>query len=567
MGAASLSSTTGNAVKAKEMLDDVEPGLTRPNSASPGQPSEQFQVHGTRREIKTRHAQMLAIGGSIGTNLFIGVGQVLAVGGPGLLLLAFGLMAIFVYGMVTLICELGSFVPVPGNSMSALGSRFISRSMGFAMGWLYFYSFAIIVAYELAAMVIIIDYWPNNINPAVWISVGFIFFLVLNLCPVGVYGESEFWFTLVKIIMATGLLLLSLVLMLGGGPTHDRLGYRYWYDPGAVKSYIVDGAGGRFTAFLYIWVYSGFSFFFAPEQLILASGEMVNPRKNLPSASRRFFFRLVFFYVLGAAAVGVICPSNAPGLTSGAGNADASPWVIAISSAGIDVLPSIINAGILTAALSAGNAYLYMSSRALFSLATVGDAPKVFTRCTSWGIPLYAILASSCFGFLGFLVLNTEAGQVFNWFISITNTAGYTSWIACCVIYFRFRKACAEKGVTPPYRSAIQPYAARICIVVFSILLLCNGFTVFYPGRFTASGFLTTYIGIPIFAALWLGHKFTAGRHDPWWLSISDIDLVTGVAQADAEAEMWNALEKEREDSKSANKWTNPFNKVRALWS
>ncbi|KAF4907119.1 putative proline-specific permease put4 [Colletotrichum fructicola] len=538
---------------------DPESGLATIHSIQQGQHCE---LVGTKRQIKSRHAQMLAIGGSIGTNLFIGTGQALAIGGPGLLLLAFCIMAFSVFGVVTAICEVGSYIPVSGNSMSSLCTRYVSRSLGFAMGWLYVYSFGMIVAYELTAIVIIIDYWPNSVHPAVWVSAGFVFFLALNLCPVGLYGESEFWFAGIKVIMATGLMLLALVLMLGGGPPHERLGYRYWRDPGAVNSYIVKGAGGQITAFLYVWVFSGFSFFFAPEQLILTSGEMIHPRKNLPSATQRFFFRLVFFYVLGAASIGVICPSNAPGLTSGAGNANASPWVIAITSAQIDVLPSIINGGILTAALSAGNAYLFMSARSLYSLAMIGDAPKIFTRCTSWGIPIYAVLACSCFGLFGFLVLDSEAGQVLNWLISITNTAGYTSWIACCVIYIRFHMACPRQDIKLPYRSIVQPYAAWICLSVFSFLLLANGFTVFYPGRFTVSGFLAAYVGIPIFLFLWLGHRFTAGRSHPWWREIGDIDLITGVAEVEAEAKMWDALEKRRERV-AAKKW---LSKVRILW-
>lgn len=488
MAAGSQHSSGEDHSQTKEMAGR-KPGLTTVDSSHPGDNFEFSQPAGTKLQIKSRHAQMLAIGGSIGTNLFIGTGQVLAIGGPGLLLLAFCLMAIFVFAIVTAICELGSFAPTPGNSMSALAGRYLSRSLGFALGWLYVYSFGIIVTYELSAIVIIIGYWSNNVHPAVWVSVGFIFFLILNLCHVGVYGESEFWFAGLKVLMATGLLLLSLILMLGGGPNHDRIGYRYWNDPGAVKAYIVEGTGGRFTAFLYIWVYSGFSFFFAPEQLILASGEMVNPRKSLPSAARRFFFRLVFFYVLGAAAVGVICPSNAEGLTSGAGNANASPWVIAIENASIDVLPSVVNAGILTAALSAGNAYLFMSAHSLYSLAMVGQALKIFTRCNRWGVPFYAILACSCFGLLGYLVVDAEAGKVFNWFVSITNTAGFTSWIICCVMYIRFRKAYLLKGVTVPYHSKIQPYATWACLVVFTILLLSNGFTVFYRVILRRAGF------------------------------------------------------------------------------
>lgn len=167
----------------------------------------------------------------------------------------------------------------------------------------------------------------------------------LQLCSVGIYAETEFWFAGIKVVMIIGLLLLSFILMLGGGTSHDRLGFRYWNNPGAVKEYIVGGAGGRFTAFLWTMVYSGFSFYFGPELIVFSTGEMRNPRKNLPSTARRFFMRLVVFYVLGALAIGIITNSDSEGLVSGTGNANASPWVIAIRNAGISTLPSIINAG------------------------------------------------------------------------------------------------------------------------------------------------------------------------------------------------------------------------------
>ncbi len=187
---------------------------------------------------------------------------------------------------------------------------------------------------------------------------------------------------------------------------------------------------------------------------------MRNPRKNLPSTARRFFIRLVVFYVRGALAIGIITNSDSDGLVSGTGNANASPWVIAIRNAGISTLPSIINAGILTSAWSSGNSYLFMSSRALYSLAVAGSAPKVFTRCTRYGLPIYAVAASSCFTFLAYLSCGSHAGIVFNWLINLTNTAGFTSWVVCSIVLIRFRKACVAQGITVPYSSRIQPYAS-----------------------------------------------------------------------------------------------------------
>ncbi|KAF2226111.1 AAT family amino acid transporter [Elsinoe ampelina] len=553
---------TGEKTGMKTTNDD----LSRLGSRRQGEILDVHGLHGTKRNIKSRHAQMIAIGGTIGTGLFVGSGQALAIGGPAFLLIAYCLTSFLVYGVVTAVAEVGTYLPVQGSSTAYFCSRFVSRSLGFALGWLYFYSFGILVAYEITAANIVINYWPNSIHPAVWITLMLIVIVGLNFCPVGIYAETEFWFAGVKVAMIIGLLLLSLILMLGGGPTGDRLGFRYWNNPGAVKAYLVPGDGGRFTAFLYVWIFSGFSFYFGPELIIYTAGEMRNPRKNLPTAARRFFYRLIVFYVLGALAIGVICNSDAEGLTTGAGNANASPWVIAIKNASIPVLPSIINAGILVSAWSAGNAFLYMSSRSLYSLAISGHAPRIFTRCTRYGLPIYAVGASSLFGGLAYLSVGTQAGQVFNYFISLTNTAGFTSWLVCCITFVRFRKACVTQGVVSPFRSRVQPIAAWVCIFLFAFFLLLNGFTVFYPGNFTVAGFLTTYLGIPIFIILWLGHRFIAARDDPWVIAPGSVDLVSGLAEVEDDAQMFAELE-ERQKSQSSGLLGKVLHKISVIWS
>ncbi|KAI5922111.1 proline permease PrnB [Camillea tinctor] len=504
---------------------------------------------GTKRRIKSRQAQMIAIGGSVGTSLFIATGQALAAGGPGFLLASYCLMAVLVYGIVTACIEVGAYLPLPGSSMALFCGRYASKSLSVALGWLYVYSFGIIMAYEITAATILIDYWPHDVNVAVWITIIMIVVVALNFCPVGVYAEAEFWFAGIKVVMICGLLILSLVLMLGGGPDHERLGFRYWQDPGATKEYIVHGAGGRLTAFIYLLILSGFSFYFSPELIVFTSGEMRNPRKNLPTASRQFFWRLILFYVLGAVAIGATCNSNSSSLTTSSGNANASPWVIAIQNAGISTLPSIINSGILTSACSAAVSYLYMSSRSLYSLAVAGSAPAIFKTCNRHGLPYYAVLASSCFAPLAYMTCNSEAGEVFNWFISLTNTGGYTSWICCCVTFLRFRKACDAQGVVVPFRSRIQPWAAWICMSIFTVLLLLNGFTNFYPGKFTVGGFVSAYLGIPVFLAIWLGHKFSFGRNDPWLIDPNTVDLTTGLLEIEAESERSTCQESSQQNS------------------
>ena len=147
----------------------------------------------TKRGLKSRHAQMIALGGTIGTGLFVGSGQTLAVGGPAFILGAYIFMALLVWCIVTGISSVASWLPTKGCSMNMFGWRYVSRSLGFAMGWLYWYSLGILVPYEITAAGLVIDYWHPDVNIAVWISIMIVIIVGLNALPVKYYGETEFW--------------------------------------------------------------------------------------------------------------------------------------------------------------------------------------------------------------------------------------------------------------------------------------------------------------------------------------------------------------------------------------
>lgn len=300
----------------------------------------------------------------------------------------------------------------------------------------------------------------------------------------------------------------------------------------------------------------------------MTSGEMQSPRHNLPKTATRFIYRLLIFYSLGALAIGLICPSNDPRLTNGGEGAAASPWVVATSNAGIHGLDSLINAVIITSAWSSGNSVLYMSSRSLYSMAVAGNAPAIFKRCNKGGVPYYAVLASAAFSPLAYLSVGDASAVVFNWLVSILNTAGFISWVMCCVTFFRFRAACSAQGIGKdqlPYASVWQPYGAWVAFVAFSLFGLLNGFGVFFPGHWSVSSFFTAYIGFPVFLVIYLGHKFTAGKGEPWCRPASAIDLTSGLAEVKVAEE---AEEAERKASKGENAgysipvWQRPFRVV-----
>jgi yeast amino acid transporter len=413
------------------------------------------------------------------------------------------------------------------------------------LGYLYWYALGILVPYEITAAGLVIGYWPNDVHIAVWMTIMLVVIVALNFMPVRYgeppeasrradlnryYGETEFWFAGTKVIMMIGLLMLSFILFWGGGPSGDRLGFRYWQDPGAGHAYIKSGDAGRTVAFFQTLVLSVFPFTFAVELLVVTGGEMESPRRNLPVAGKRYFYRLVIFYVLSVLAIGVTCPSDDARLTDGGSGAAASPFVVAIVDAGISTLPSIVNAVILLSAWSSGNSFLYISSRALYSLAVQGSAPRIFKACNRWGVPYYAVGCSSLFCGLAYLNVASNGSTVFNWFVNLTNTWGMTSWVCCCIIFLRFRKAAEAQGVEVPYRNWIQPYGAYIAMVMFTLLCLINGFTVFFPSKWSASSFLTAYIGIPIFFVMYFGHRLWFWR-DKWAWDPLEVDMQTGLQE------------------------------------
>jgi yeast amino acid transporter len=514
------------------MKDAVESDIELNHSASVAVGETRANHITTQRGLKSRHAQMIALGGTIGTGLFVGAGQGLKMGGPFFLLLAYVVITVLVYGVATATGEMSSYLPIPGASMAYYGNRYVSKSLGFTMGWLYWYIFAITVPTEIIVTTLVINYWNPPVHDAVWITVIGVAIVLCNCFPVGVYGEAEFWFASTKVIGILGLLVMTVALFFGGGPSGQPLWFNYWSNPGPINEYLVAGNAGRLAAFVGVVCFSIYAFAFAPELLVVTGGEMDSPRRNLPTATKRYFYRLIIFYILGALGIGILVPSTHPELLSGGSGAAASPWAIGIRDQGIRVLDSIVNGIIVLSAWSAGNSYLYLASRALYSMSVSGNAPKIFQRCTKSGIPYYATAASASFSLLAYLNLANTGSVVFNWFANMVNTGAFQSWIVCCIIYMRFRKATEVQGITDlPYRSRLQPYTAWISGIAFTLLLLLSGFRVFIPGYWDTATFFTAYIGIVIFFALYFGHKFTVGRNDPWAYRAEDIDLTFGLEE------------------------------------
>lgn len=321
-----------------------------------------------QRRLKSRHIQFLALSGAIGTGLFVGTGQVLSLAGPLSAVLAYLITGFNLYAVINSMGEMATWLPLPG-AVPVYASRFVDEALGFTLGWNYWYQFAIGVPIEISAAALVIDYWPNSISSAVWITVLYVIIIAANSLPVRVYGEVEFILGSIKLITIVGLMILMCVITLGGTPTYDRIGFRYWKNPGPMNEYLEIGSLGRFLAFWKVFIQATFSYG-GSEMVVIAAGETENPRRNIPKAVRRVFRRIAIFYVGSVFLVGLCVSSQDKRLLNaiGAGAADvgASPFVIAIENGGILVLPSIINAVVLTSALSAGNSFFYVHSYPVF---------------------------------------------------------------------------------------------------------------------------------------------------------------------------------------------------------
>lgn len=310
-----------------------------------------------------------------------------------------------------------------------------------------------------------------------------------------------------------GLIILGVILDAGGGPNHKVIGGKNWtLAGGPFREYLVKGSFGKFLGFWAVLTQAAFSYI-GVEITAIAGGEAKNPGKSLPKAIRAVYVRILLFYVLGVFVIGLLVDSNDPRLNLNSGTAASSPFVIAINDAGIKVLPSIVNAALLSSAWSAASSDLYTSSRALYGLAINGNAPAVCTRVSSWGLPWVAVLVGVSFSFLSFMSAGSvNAGIVFGWFSSMSSCAGMINWAGIAWTYIRFYNGAAMQEIHRelfPYHGRFQPYAAWYALIGCCIILIFNGFRSFVPGNWDTSQFITSYLPLFLFPVM-----YGAAR---WW--------------------------------------------------
>ncbi|KAJ6127186.1 Arginine permease CAN1 [Penicillium sp. IBT 18751x] len=497
-------------------------------------PAEPRQVPVLQRRLKSRHLQMIAIGGTIGTGLFIGSGTALANAGPVGALIAYIFIGSIVFSVMTSLGEVATYLPVAG-AFTSYATRLVDPSLGFAMGWIYWFSWAITFALELTATGLIIQYWDPTIQISIFIGVFWVFITALNFLPVNFYGELEFWFSAIKILTVIGFMIFAICVDAGVGQ-QGYLGFHNWVHPGPFADYLITpGPKAKFIGFWAVLIQAGFSCQ-GTELVGLAAGESENPRETVPKAIRTTFLRIILFYVLSVFFIGLLVPSDNKELLTGTTNAAASPFVIAAKLAGIKVLPSLINAVLLIVVLSAANANVYSGSRMLIGLAQERFAPAFFTKTNKGGVPYYGVAATAAFGLLGFLNVSNSGSTVFNWLLNITTVAGFILWASLNVCHIAFMRALKARKMSRdllPYKAPFQPFLAYYGLFFNILIMLTQGFTAWIPS-FDVESFFIAYISLILFAILYIGHKLVFRDK---FVSPMQADLDTG--RLEIESEYW----------------------------
>ncbi|PHH92418.1 hypothetical protein CDD83_7487 [Cordyceps sp. RAO-2017] len=472
---------------------------------------------GLHRQLNNRQIQLIAIGGSIGTALFVSIGNGLAYGGPASMLIAYTLYPMILACVNNSIAEMTVLMPVSGGFIRLAG-HWVDDAFGFMAGWNFFFYEALLIPFEITALNLVLSFWEPKMKdpgPTAGICCAVIIcYAALNILAVRGYGEAEFWLSGGKVILIFILFSFTFVAMLGGNPQHDRFGFRYWNNPGAFAEHHTKGDLGRFEGFLGALWNAAFAVV-GPEYISMVAAEAQRPRTYIKAAFKTIYYRFGIFFFGSALAVGIIVPYNDPTLVQikngekESGTAAASPYVIAMQNLGVQVLPHIVNALMFTSIFSAGNTYTYCATRSLYGLALEGRAPRILRKCWSNGVPIYCFCIVMCFPLLSFLQVGNGSAKVLDWLVSLITAGGIIDYLVMSVTFLFYYRACKAQGVdraSLPYCGWGQPYCAIVALFFQTLVIIFYGYEAFTP--WSVDSFFRHYtmqIAAPI---LFFGWKF-----------------------------------------------------------
>jgi lysine-specific permease len=449
------------------------------------------------RGLKTRHINMIVMGGSIGTGIFLASGYSVSVGGPGGALAAYGIMALIVYFLMTSLAELSAYKPTPGT-FCEYSSLYVNPSFGVAMGYNYWLNWALTLAAEISAASIIMSYWFPAINSVIFSALFFILIFLINIISVRVYGEIEYAMSFVKIAVIIAFIVLGLATVIqqpewGTGNWHvgDAPFHQGWF------------------GFISVFLFAGFSFQ-GTEIVGVASGETQNPETTIPRSIKYVFWRLTLFYILSIAIITLLIPYNDVRL-SYQDNVNMSPYTLIFSKYISHYAADFVNFIILIAVLSAANASMYTSTRVLWYLGKKGQAPHIFSRLNSYAIPIMSLLVSSLVGCLVFFSSVVGNGVLFSYLVQISSLSGFIAWFGIALSHYQFRKkflpALGGEQILP-YKSKFYPYAQLIAMIALGLIIIMQVIPLMSSEHHGLFDFIITYASIWVFMLFYFINKY-----------------------------------------------------------
>lgn len=408
-----------------------------------------------KRDLANRHVQLIAIGGTIGTGLFLGSGKAIQLAGPSVIF-AYLIVGVALFFMMRALGEL--LLSNAGyESFTDIAEDYLGPRAAFITGWTYWFCWIMTAMADVIAVGVYVQYW-FDIPQWVPAIVCLLLLLGLNLLTVKLFGELEFWFALIKVITILALIVIGVVLLVVG----------YQTDAGTVSINNLWDHGGLFpngmTGFLLSFQMVVFAFV-GIELVGVAAAETSNPRKNIPSAINKIPLRILFFYV--GALIVLLCINPWTEL-----NATESPFVKTFSLIGIPLAAGIINFVVLTSAASACNSGLFSTSRILFTLSKSEQAPRSFKKLTKNAVPGNALWVSTIVVSVGALLSKLIPEQAFGIVTTISAICFIWVWSVILISHIKYRKTRSDLHKKSTFKAPFAPFVNYAVLALFGLILI-----------------------------------------------------------------------------------------------
>ncbi|WP_137724605.1 amino acid permease [Prescottella subtropica] len=411
------------------------------------------------RGLTARHIRFIALGSAIGTGLFYGSAEAIEKAGPSVLL-AYLIGGAVIYLVLRALGEMAVSNPVSG-SFGEYASKHLGPFAGFATGWTYTFEMIVVCLADVTAFGVYMGFWFPDVPRWIWVLAVVFFIGALNLLSVKVFGEVEFWFTLVKITAIIGMIVGGIAILIFGFGIHDTsVGVsNLWNDGG----FFATGFGGFLGCFAIVM------FAFGGTEIIgITAGEAEDPERTIPKAINTVPIRIILFYVLTLAVIMAINPWQSV-------DSQGSPFVEIFSGLGIGPAATVLNIVVITAALSAINSDVFGAGRMMYGMAQRGQAPAVMRRVSRGGVPWMTVVIMVITLLVGVLLNYLIPDRVFLVIASIATFATVFVWLMILLSQYRSRKTMTADEVTAlKFPVPLWPYGQVVAIgfLVFVIALL-----------------------------------------------------------------------------------------------